>query len=118
MMTGILGLVIANKMGMLSGATVGGLTAVLVVLFGLWAYYRPSANQDPRLWHRRVFTTSTEPPVAPSCGPLNIDVTKQADCLTKVEGKLSDLATELNASLAAYQTGDLSVTPPKSICSS
>ena len=117
MMTGILGLVIANKMGMLSIATVGGLTSVLVVLFGLWAYYRPSANQDPRLWHRRIFTTSTEPPVSPTCGPLNIDVTKQANCLTNMESKLSTLATELNAGLAAYQTGELSVSPPASLCS-
>ena len=117
MLTAILGLVVANKMGVMSAVVSGSLAGVAIILFGLWAYYRPSANQDPRLWHRRVFTTSTEPPVAPTCGPLTIDVTKQANCLTNVEGKLSTLTKELNDQLAAYQTGDLQLSPPKSICS-
>jgi hypothetical protein len=115
----ILGLVIGYKMGVLAAPMAGSLAGVAVVLFSLWAYYRPNTNQDPRLWHRRIFTTSTEPPVSTACpGNINVDITKQKDCLSVVEGKLSDLTAKLEADLAAYQTGDLSVPPPKSICSS
>jgi hypothetical protein len=119
MMVIILGLVVGYKMGVLPAPIAGSLAGVTVVLFSLWAYYRPNTNQDPRLWHRRIFTTSTEPPVSTECpGKINVDITKQKDCLSVVEGKLSDLTAKLDADLAAYQTGDLSVTPPKSICSS
>jgi hypothetical protein len=117
MLTVILGLVIANKMEVLSAVVAGTLAGLIIVLFGLWAYYRPSANQDPRLWHRRVFTEDAKVAAPTACpGRLNFDITKQSDCLTNVEGKLSDLATKLDAQLTAYQTGDLSVPSPKSVC--
>jgi len=117
MLTVILGLVIANKMEVLSAVVAGTLAGLIIVLFGLWAYYRPSANQDPRLWHRRVFTEDAKVAAPTACpGRLNFDITKQSDCLTNVEGKLSDLATKLDAQLTAYQTGDLSVPTPKSVC--
>jgi len=117
MLTVILGLVIANKMEVLSAVVAGTLAGLIIVLFGLWAYYRPSANQDPRLWHRRVFTEDAKVAAPPACpGRLNFAITKQSDCLTNVEGKLSDLATKLDAQLTAYQTGDLSVPTPKSVC--
>jgi hypothetical protein len=117
MLTIILGLIVANKMAVLDAVVAGSLAGVVLVLFGLWAYYRPSANQDARLWHRRLFTTSTEPPVSPICpGGINLDLSKENACLTVVEGKLSDLTKSLDEKLAAYQTGDLSVPAPKSLC--
>jgi hypothetical protein len=110
--------VILFKKGILTVTAAGGLSAATAILTGLWVYYTDSANRDPRLWHRRIFTTSTEPPVSTACpGQLSFDITKEKDCLTTVEGKLSDLTSQLNAQLAAYQTGDLSLPPPKSICS-
>jgi len=112
------GFTILYKMGIIPVTVAGGLSAATAILTGLWVYYVDNANRDPRLWHRRIFTTSTEPPVSTVCpGQLSFDITKEKDCLTNVEGKLSDLTTQLNAQLAAYQTGDLSLPPPKSICS-
>ena len=109
---------ILYKKAIISAAVAGGLSAVTAILTGLWVYNVDSANRDPRLWHRRLFTTSTEPPVSTVCpGQLSFDITKENDCLTTVQGKFSDLTAELNAKLTAYQTGDLSLPPPKSICS-
>ena len=117
MLTIILGLVVAYKMAVLNSATAGGIALVVILLFGLWAYYRPSANQDPRLWHRRLFTEDTTVAAPTACpGQVNLDLSKPSDCLTNVEGKLSDLTSSLDSQLAAYQSGDLSVPAPKSIC--
>ena len=117
MLTVILGLVIANKMEVLSAVVAGVLAGLIIVLFGLWAYYRPSANQDPRLWHRRIFTEDAKvaaPTVCP--GQFNFDLSKESNCLSNIESNLSTVTKDLEAKLAAYQTGDLSVDAPKSLC--
>jgi len=118
MLTVILGLIVANKMAVLDSVVAGSLAGLVIVLFGLWAYYRPSANQDARLWHRRVFKTDADVPVSPTAcpGAINLDLSKENACLTAVEGKLSNLTKSLDDQLSAYQKGDLSVPAPKSLC--